>query len=106
MLILIGKVHLARFYEDLRGDIMIGLSESGYMNDKLSYDYIQHFERQSRKTRVRAYRILLYDGFKSHFTREVLEFCEFNLIHVFTLPLHTSYILQPLDVVLFQPYKH
>jgi hypothetical protein len=40
MLILIGKVHLARFYEDLRGDIMIDLSESGYTNDKLSYDYI------------------------------------------------------------------
>jgi DDE superfamily endonuclease/Tc5 transposase DNA-binding domain len=106
MLILTGKVHLARFYEDLRGDIMIGLSESGYTNDELSYDYIQHFERQSRKTRVRAHRILLCDGFKSHFTREVLEFYEFNLIHVFALPPHTSHILQPLDVVLFQPYKH
>jgi hypothetical protein len=40
ILILIGKVHLARFYEDLRGDIMIGLSESEYTNDELSYDYI------------------------------------------------------------------
>jgi hypothetical protein len=40
MLILTGKVHLARFYEDLQGNIMIGLSESGYTNDELSYDYI------------------------------------------------------------------
>jgi hypothetical protein len=47
MLILTRKVHLARFYEDLQGDIMISLSESGYTNDELSYDYIQHFERQS-----------------------------------------------------------
>jgi hypothetical protein len=27
-------------------------------------------------------------------------------IHLFYLPPHTSHILQPLDVVLFQPFKH
>jgi DDE superfamily endonuclease len=106
ILILTRKIHLARFYEDLQGDIMISLSESRYTNNELLYDYIQHFKRQSRKMRVKAHRILLCDGFKSYFTREVLEFYEFNFIHVFTLPPHTSHILQPLDVVLFQPYKH
>jgi DDE superfamily endonuclease len=106
MLILPGRVHLERFYHELQGEVLIGLSDSGYANDELSWEYIQHFESQSRKTRVGAHRILLCDGYKSHFTHEVLEFCEFNNIHVFGLPPHTSHILQPLDVVLFQPYKH
>jgi hypothetical protein len=106
MLILLGRVHLERFYHELQEEVLIGLSDSRYANDELSWEYIQHFESQSRKTRVGAHRILLYDECKSHFTREVLEFCEFNNIHVFGLPPHTSHILQPLDVVLFQPYKH
>jgi hypothetical protein len=106
MLILPGKVHLERFYYDLQGEVLVGLSDTGYSNDELSFEYMKHFERQSRRSRVGAHRILICDGYKSHFTQELLTFCEFHLIHVFTLPPHTSYILQPLDVVLFQPYKH
>jgi hypothetical protein len=96
MLILPGKVHLERFYRDIDRDVLIGLSESGYTNDELSYGYIHHSERQIKKHQYGAYRILLCDGYKSHLTREILEFCEDKQIH----------ILQPLNVVLFQPYKH
>jgi hypothetical protein len=106
MLILPGKVHLERFYHDLQRDVLVGISESGYSNDELALEYIYHFDRQSRKSQRGAHRILLCDGYKSHFTREILEFCEKRRIHVFALPPHTSHILQPLDVVLFQPYKH
>jgi DDE superfamily endonuclease len=48
----------------------------------------------------------LCDSYGSHITREILEFCEKKQIHLFCLPPHTSHILQPLDVVLFQPFKH
>jgi hypothetical protein len=106
MLILSSKVHLERFYNDLKGEVLIGLSNSGYSNNKLAYEYIRHFDRQSQRFQRGAYRILLCDGYKSHFTREILKFCEGRLIHIFALPPHTSHILQPLDVVLFQPYKH
>ena len=50
MLILPGKVHLERFYRDLKDEILVGLSDTGYANDELTYAYIQHFERQSRRT--------------------------------------------------------
>jgi DDE superfamily endonuclease len=106
MLILPGKVHLERFYHDLQEDVLVGLSESGYSNDELAYEYIHHFKRQSRKSQKGAHRILLCDGYRSHLTREILQFCEDQQIHIFALPPHTSHILQPLDVVLFQPYKH
>ena len=106
MLILPGKNHLEKWYDDLGDNVLVGVSDSGYTNDELSYQYIQHFHRQSKKTQVGAHRILLCDGYGSHITREVLEFCEKKLIHMFCLPPHTSHILQPLDVVLFQQYKH
>jgi DDE superfamily endonuclease len=106
MLILPGKVHLERFYRDIDGDVLVGLSETGYTNDELSYEYIHHFKRQTKKHQRGAHRILLCDGYKSHLTREILEFCEDKQIHIFCLPLYTSHILQPLNVVLFQLYKH
>ena len=101
MLILLGKIHLERFYHELQGETLIDLLDTGYSNDELAYEYIQHFERQSRRTRIGAHCILFCDGYMSHFTREILEFYEFNLIHVFVLPPHTSHVLQPLNVVLF-----
>jgi len=106
MLIVSGKTHIESWYKDLRDDVLVEVSDSGYTNDELSYEYILHFHRQSKKTQVGAHRILLCDGYSSHITREILEFCEKKLIHMFCLPPHTSHILQPLDVVLFQPYKH
>ena len=106
MLILTGKVHLERFYRDLQGQVLVGLSETGYSNDELALEYIYHFDRQSQKSQKGGHRILLCDGYKSHLTREILAFCVLKNIHIFALPPHTSHILQPLDVVLFQPYKH
>jgi len=106
MLIVPGKTHMEPWYENLDDDVLVGVSDTGYTNDELSYEYILHFNRQSKKTQVGAHRILLCDGYGSYITREILEFCETKLIHMFCLRPHTSHILQPLDVMLFQPYKH
>jgi hypothetical protein len=51
-------------------------------------------------------RLLLFDGFDSHCTKEFLEVLEENKITPYRLPAHTSHFLQPLDVGCFQPYKH
>jgi hypothetical protein len=45
MLILLGKTHMERWYEDLGDDVLVGVSDSGYTNDELSYQYILHFNR-------------------------------------------------------------
>jgi hypothetical protein len=36
VLILPGRVHLERFYHELQGEVLVGLSDSGYANDELS----------------------------------------------------------------------
>jgi hypothetical protein len=55
MLILPGKAYLERFYQDLGDDVLVGISNTVYINNKLTLDYIQHFNRQSKKTQKGAY---------------------------------------------------
>ena len=50
--------------------------------------------------------MLLLDEYRSHCTYKFLDYCESTDITLFCLPPHTTHILQPLDVVVFQPYKH
>jgi hypothetical protein len=49
--------------------------------------------------------VLICDGFGTHETLEVLEFCFANNIVFCRLPSHTSYKLQPCDVAVFAPLK-
>jgi hypothetical protein len=43
MLILLEKAHLERFYQDLGDNVLVGISNTAYINNKLTLDYIQHF---------------------------------------------------------------
>ena len=43
------------------------------------------------------------DGYGSH---DTFEYCENHNIIPLTFPSHTTHLLQPLDVCVFQPLKH
>jgi hypothetical protein len=45
------------------------------------------------------------DGHSSHLTADVIAFCMEHAIDMLILPPHTSHMLQPLDVSMFQPLK-
>ncbi|KAH3955986.1 hypothetical protein HBH51_259000 [Parastagonospora nodorum] len=66
-----------------------GCSESGYTDSHISLEL----------------RVLICDGFGSHETLEVLEFCLGNNIILCRLPSHTSHKLQPCDVAVFAALK-
>jgi len=68
--------------------------------------WLVHFEHSLAAQLAGSYRLLLLDGFSSHSTNQFLDFCDLHMIIVFCLPAHSSHLLQPLDVVVFQPYKH
>lgn len=106
MLILKGSLFMEKWYQGLEDDVLVGLSETGYINDQLALHWIQHFEAESKKTQQGLYRLLICDGFDSHCTKEFIEFCDSHRIILYCLPPHTSHFLQPLDVNVFQPYKH
>ncbi len=108
MIILSAKTHQQNWYAntDLHDDTLIAVSDTGYANDELSFEWLRHFDRHSAQRTQGAYRLLILDGYGSHCTYHFLQYCEQKKILPFTLLPHTTHLCQPLDVVLFQPYKH
>lgn len=108
MIILSGKSHLEKFflYNDLDGKVAIAVSGTGYNNDELSLHWLEHFDKHTRKKRKGVWRTLVMDGASSHVHEEFIRLCCSKNILPFRLPLYTTHLLQPLDVVCFQPLKH
>ena len=94
------------FVNDLDPHVAVTTSETGFNNDWISLQWIKHFERYSRRGQVSSRRLLIMDGYGSHDTFEFLEYCENHNIIPLTFPSHTTHLLQPLDVCVFQPLKH
>jgi hypothetical protein len=92
------------WYKELtaRG-VQVLLSETGYTNTKLSLEYLDHLNRYLPPERPK---VLLMDQHGSYmdplFTLKALEYS----IIPYAFPGHLTHILQPLDVGVFQPYKH
>jgi hypothetical protein len=83
-----------------------GFSENGYNDSKISLEWLKRvFDPQTRETAGRRPRVLICDGFGTHETLEILEFCLANNIILCRLPSHTSHKLQPCDVGPFAPLK-
>ena len=107
ILILAGKQHLDNwFQESLEPNTFWGVSDTGYANDDLCEAWIKHFDQFTKNKRVGVWRMLLFDGYDNHLTREVLSYMECNKIISFCLLPHSTHLCQPLDVEVFQPFKH
>ena len=68
--------------------------------------WIQYFKTHTRKETIGSKRLLLMDRYGSHCTQEFIQYCDDNGIIPFGFLLHSTHLLQPLDVVVFQPLKH
>lgn len=81
-------------------------TKTGYTNAEISLYWLQHvFEPQTAPRALHKPRILITDGFATHFSPEAIGFClERNIVPV-RIPSHTSHKLQPCDVGPFGPLK-
>ena len=108
IMILAGKVLKEKhFPKGLNDGIRIAVSESGYTNNVLSLEWLKHFDLQTRPPNSK-WRMLVIDGHGSHLTIEFVDYCYQPdvKISVFLLPAHSTHILQPLDIGVFQSFKH
>jgi hypothetical protein len=81
-------------------------SESGYTDSKISFEWLKRvFDPQTKEQANGKPRVLICDGFGTHETLEILEFCFESNIILCRLPSHTSHKLQPCDVGVFAPLK-
>jgi hypothetical protein len=85
---------------------VILLSESGFTSDTLTYRFLQHFIQHTHSGPDTPYKILLMDNYGSHLTPQFVLLARANNIVPFTFPAHLTHCMQPLDVGVFQSYKH
>ncbi|KJZ68123.1 hypothetical protein HIM_12484 [Hirsutella minnesotensis 3608] len=107
-LILAAQMHMASWYQipELDQETVIRPTPTGYSNDMISLEWLQHFDRHSAKSSKSSRRLLLLDGHGSHHTRQFIQYCDEKGIIPFGMPPKLTHVLQPLDIVVFQPLKH
>jgi hypothetical protein len=80
-------------------------SNSRWTSDNHAYEWLTTlFEPETRRNDGKR-RLLLLDGYGSHLTARFIAFCLDKNIDLVCLLLHTSHLLQPLDVGVFSPLK-
>ena len=89
LVIMKGVIILKRWFTELPPELdnlLVGTSDSGYSNDTLFFQWLQHWEHFTGIRRRGKYRILLLDGYDSHLTYSALKFCEQQNVIVVLLP--------------------
>jgi hypothetical protein len=87
-------------------DMHIETSEKGFTTDEIAVKWLHHFIKHSDAGPNAEWKLLLMDNHRSHETGEFIQLANLNHILPFPLIAHTSHYMQPLDVGIFQPYKH
>jgi hypothetical protein len=79
-------------------------SPNGWTSNELGLSWLQSlFNKETLDKAKRDWRLLILDGYSSHYTLKFLDWCRSNRILVAMFPPHSTYRLQPLDVSLFRP---
>ena len=93
-------------HNELFNQTILAASKSEYSNDDLSLKWIKHFNRHIKHSQTDAWHMFVMDGYGSHMIKEFLDFVTVKNICLFTFPLYSTHLMQPLNVEVFQPYKH
>ncbi|KAI0994339.1 hypothetical protein K3495_g13843 [Podosphaera aphanis] len=107
MVILSGALLLEKFFgNELDDGVLFAITESGYTNDMLSFEWMKHFDKHAKPSNPEEWRMLVMDDHGSHVTLEFVDYCHNNKILPFLPPQHLTHLLQPFDIGVFQQYKH
>lgn len=98
------KRNKPELYKDAPTGCLGLISESGYMNSELFLDWLEHFAKYTKPSEDDPV-LLILDNHVSHCSLSSVELCRKNNIVLLTLPPHASHMLQPLDKVIFAPFK-
>ncbi|CAM1295476.1 Uncharacterised protein r2_g465 [Pycnogonum litorale] len=79
-------------------------NQSGWINEQLFIEYLQHIIRNTRCTKERKI-LLILDNHESHVSVAAIDLAKDNGIVMLTIPPHTSHRLQPLDRCVYGPFK-
>ena len=89
--------------EKLIGTEHIACTPTGYTNNEIVMQYLDHLIKHSKAGLNKPWKILLLDGHKSHHYKPFQLKAVEHYIKLFYFPSHLMHILQPLNVGIFQP---
>ena len=105
VLIIPGKIHMDSWYHpNLLGTELFLLSDTGFSNTYLALRWLEHFIEHTAPHE--ELKLLILDSHISHTGHDFVIAAAESKIIIYTFPSHLTHILQPLDVGIFQPYKH
>ncbi len=102
-----GKNYLVSQYTKggLSHDQVIKPISNGQTNNKTGLEQLQHFNKHTAARAKGLYRMLVYDGHKSHESAAFQEYYKAHNIITLGLPPYSSYLTQLLDVRCFSILK-
>ena len=93
----------SHFAADCPPGSLLAAQKKGWVTSELYLKWFKFFIQQIPPARPI---LLIQDGHSSHITVELIELAKENNIHILCLPSHTTHLLQPLDVGVFNSFKH
>jgi len=107
MIIFTDKMHQTAWYEVLSLQWTIAVSENEWTTDKIGLIWLQTVFNEYIKTHtVEQYWLLIWNSHESYTTSEFDWFCLNNTIITLYMSLHSSHLLQSLNVDCFLSLKH
>lgn len=102
-----GKYHLKDWYNSRQdGSEVIEVSDTEYTNKDIGVEWLKHFIQHAGLEVGGKPTMLLMDGHCSHNSDPFKALAHDYNIWLYEFPSHMTHIMQPLDVTVFQPYKH
>jgi hypothetical protein len=107
MIIFAGKAYMEEWFQQgVDNNYLFAISDKGFISDSLALEWLHHFDQHTKQHARKQYRLLLLDNANSHLTYEFVSYAEEKKIILYAFPPHTTHLLQPLDGIPFQQYKH
>jgi hypothetical protein len=81
---------------------VVGMSESGWMNEDLFYKWLEFFTHSIPPSRPA---VLIVDNHESRFSLRIIQYCIDNQITILLLPPNATHLMQVGDVSIHAPFK-
>lgn len=107
LVIISGQEIMASWYNSEQPEgTMIIPSSAGFTSDQIALEFLKHYIKHSNAGPEAEWKLMLMDNHGSHMTSEFRILANDHNIRPFTFIPHLTHCMQPLDVKVFQKYKH
>jgi hypothetical protein len=79
--------------------------KKGWSDCELALSWLEHYDHETHEKANGNWRMVYYDGHSTHVTLEIIRYAHHNRILIICLPPHSSHVLQPLNLVIYGPFK-